>query len=603
MARLVPKNVRRKTTLSTFAEQSRFRTATVNEVNPVRKQQRIPTTGSESRHSNGTVNLMNCCRVVFINVCLMMCVVSTSAAANEPHRIRAAVAAMFNDEHVQQEALHVHLQAAAMAAETRFAFLSRWVLPSEEHDSLRMQIDFTQSYPAPVVARRELPPGRMIASGADLIAPAVDLVNVAMQLNRLEQIRAIAESWNAADSEKLKSRAAFLSIIAIAQKDLAAADTHGRELLELTTSLPVTQSERGPEAIVVWFARLHNAIREVASDLAVRLFDDVQVDKGRPTERWKRHIFATKYAIETSIVGNASSELPIPQIAGGLTILDSPEVQYIQKQIQTVAERDAEATAAEIIASMKAERIEQMSGKLSVLFKDSGYDAEQFRRGAAALVAESTSSPSEQRRIIDAAVQLIGSETLNIRDTSIEELSSALRPLMTSIIAENGFQVTEGYSWKSASSDLIANILNRSHGELPDWMSDVPSEKTDRYPAYHLARMSDPTFAASTDDDEDGVDIAFGTTRIDGAKFVIQCRVDDSAQLLVGGADSICVDGLTIETPPSWILLPPGESGVFAHSYVVGSTGKGSRSLKEIDSIHSIVHLQDSMYASQENNQ
>ena len=132
-----------------------------------------------------------------MNVCLMMCVASTSVAANEPHRIRAAVAAIFNDEHVQQEALHVHLQAAAMSAESRFAFLCRWVLPSEEHDSLRMQIDFTQSCPAPIVARKELPPGRMIASGADLIAPAVDLVNVAAQLNRLAQIRTIAESWNA----------------------------------------------------------------------------------------------------------------------------------------------------------------------------------------------------------------------------------------------------------------------------------------------------------------------------------------------------------------------------------------------------------------------
>ena len=257
---------------------------------------------------NGTVCLMNCCRVVVNIVCLMIYGVSTSVAGNEPNHLRA-VAAIFGDEHVQQKALQIHLKAAAMPLERQFAFLSRWVLPSDEHNSLRMQIDFTQSYPAPGNVRKALPPGRMIASGADLIAPAVDLVNVASQLNRLEQIRSVAESWQPAVGEDQKSRAAFMSIIAIAQKDFAAAETHVRQLLELATSLPVTQRERGPEAIVVWFARQHNATREAARDLAVRLFDDVQVDKGRPTERWKRHIFAMKYAIDAE-ARDATTGLP-----------------------------------------------------------------------------------------------------------------------------------------------------------------------------------------------------------------------------------------------------------------------------------------------------
>ena len=63
---------------------------------------------------------------------------------------RSALGAIFDDDHVAQEALQIHERAMRLDDSARFDFLARWVLPSEDHRTLRMECEFTQTCPAPM---------------------------------------------------------------------------------------------------------------------------------------------------------------------------------------------------------------------------------------------------------------------------------------------------------------------------------------------------------------------------------------------------------------------------------------------------------------------
>lgn len=55
--------------------------------------------------------------------------------------------AIFADDHVSQEALQIHDRALRLEDLRQFEMLSKWVLPSDDHSSLRMQCEFAQTCP------------------------------------------------------------------------------------------------------------------------------------------------------------------------------------------------------------------------------------------------------------------------------------------------------------------------------------------------------------------------------------------------------------------------------------------------------------------------
>lgn len=245
--------------------------------------------------------------ILLLCTSLMLIVISPMAIASEPSRtsdrsigLRTAMGAIFNDDHIQREALSVHLRAAAMLPEQRYQFLKAWTLPSGDHSTLRMQIDFSQAYPAPRPVNMAFPEGRMVPSGADLICPAIDLIAVATELNRLEEVQSAVDAWPAIDGGERKAKAAFLALVAIAQRDFSTANAILLQSLELAATVPITEAERGPEAAIVWVGEQHPETQELAYDMVTLLSNDVQSGRGPYSERWCRHVYAKKQSADAT---------------------------------------------------------------------------------------------------------------------------------------------------------------------------------------------------------------------------------------------------------------------------------------------------------------
>ena len=254
-----------------------------------------------------------------MNAFLMLCIALPSSQADErvrtadrPATVSAALGKIFDDAHVQQEALFVHFKAAAMSPENRFRFLSQWVLPSQQHDTLRMQADFTQTCPVPAASTTVATAGRMLFSGGDLIALAIDLVDVAKELDRVAEIRQRVEAWTAVHDEGRRSQAAMLAIIAMAERDFTDADQHIRDVRTLATTGWLTSAERGAEMIVAHVGGNHKQTQELAGDLAGLLYNDAQNGKWRASERWKRQTYALKQRLETGMANPAAAEQTQP---------------------------------------------------------------------------------------------------------------------------------------------------------------------------------------------------------------------------------------------------------------------------------------------------
>lgn len=221
--------------------------------------------------------------------------------------VRSALGAIFADEHVAQEALQIHDRALTLDEEARFELLSAWVLPSDDHQTLRLQCEFTQTCPAPLLERSGAAKAeksglnRAQFTGGDLVSPAMDLVEVAARLNRLDDIQSVIDQWKPTSPEDEKSRIVFRLLIAIAQKDSGAADVQMRQILALAGSSPGSAWERHTEAVAVWAGGEFDSTRELARELAVLLQQDVWSGKFQRGERWKRQIIARRFLLEEVI--------------------------------------------------------------------------------------------------------------------------------------------------------------------------------------------------------------------------------------------------------------------------------------------------------------
>ena len=236
--------------------------------------------------------------------------------------VRSALGAIFDDDHVAQEALQIHERAMRLDESARFDFLARWVLPSEDHRTLRMECEFTQTCPAPVFQRSpgvpEGQPGAQpspefsgsnpVFSGGELVAPVIDLVNVAGQLNRLDEIRNVVAQWQVISPEDQKSRIVFLLLIAIAQQNNSAAELRMREILAIAESSPGSAWERHTESVAVWAGGDYLPTRELAREVAVLLQQDALFGADARGERWKRQIVGKRFLLDARLAAGMKND-------------------------------------------------------------------------------------------------------------------------------------------------------------------------------------------------------------------------------------------------------------------------------------------------------
>ncbi|MFG0331824.1 MAG: DUF1583 domain-containing protein [Maioricimonas sp. JB049] len=184
-----------------------------------------------------------------------------------------ARSAVFAEQHLDGTALDVHRSAKELPPVERFEFLSRRVLPGPDHATLRMEYGFTPTHPAPPVALEPVTSagtsaGRQVQHGGRLVAPAFDLLDVAGQLGRLDEVRAQVEAWKVPDaSPHAINRSALLTLIALAREAHAEAATWLDTMLAMSEATAAAgNGPTGAEVLVFERCLEVDSLREAVAE-------------------------------------------------------------------------------------------------------------------------------------------------------------------------------------------------------------------------------------------------------------------------------------------------------------------------------------------------
>ena len=171
--------------------------------------------------------------------------------------------------------------AASSPAAGRYSLLKEWVLPSVDHPTYRVDGGLTQTNPVPVGDRKPetnlSKVGKRLVSGGELTAPALDLVAVAGELGKLDELRALVEQSPGETLHDQRSRLVLQTLIALARRDEAAALAALRQLRPQPGEIEDSSTEWTiwPEylAVAVGNAAARPALRNPARNLAEALLE------------------------------------------------------------------------------------------------------------------------------------------------------------------------------------------------------------------------------------------------------------------------------------------------------------------------------------------
>lgn len=144
----------------------------------------------------------------------------------------------------------VRERVAAMPGEDRFDYLRDCVLPANLHSTIRMNGEFTQTEPAPVAVSRMLNDD---THGGELVSPVFDLLDVTMELGKLEEFwQRIIKMSNSNDTQQ-RERSALLLLVNLEFGDEAAISKAAGGLRALVLSAtPTGMADMWPETLVVY---------------------------------------------------------------------------------------------------------------------------------------------------------------------------------------------------------------------------------------------------------------------------------------------------------------------------------------------------------------
>ena len=223
------------------------------------------------------------------------------AASSNPDRSKAdrqLLGAIFDDQHVHGSVIAVHRRALKMAAKERYAFLSDWVLPGDDHSTLRMALDFTPTNPAPPASDANLvhlADASRVTNGGELVSPALDLVAVAKELGKLDALRErVAAVAVAEDSQQRRSQLTMLALVDIAAGKIAEARQSLDELAAIViASNALTFSDRWPETLAIWEAARYDETRESVREMAFHInVNQIRKRKTSGHEAWDQQMRA-----------------------------------------------------------------------------------------------------------------------------------------------------------------------------------------------------------------------------------------------------------------------------------------------------------------------
>ncbi len=217
---------------------------------------------------------------------------------------------IFGGQHLNDAALAVHRRAMSMDAESRFRFLSQWVLPGPAHPGFRLSVGFHPADPPST----ELPSrtesfdsagtdpkwNPVTLAGGIIVSPAIDLIAVAAELGRLASLRETIGAVQPRSTKDEIERTALLALLAIEEKDVAKAESLLGEVFTKLLAQPETLHRSRDTALLC----LHRAtdsleLTRMVFDAAQQVSQQYQSVYDR--RAWEQHLLATAATLKRII--------------------------------------------------------------------------------------------------------------------------------------------------------------------------------------------------------------------------------------------------------------------------------------------------------------
>ena len=226
-------------------------------------------------------------------------------------------------------------ETRGLPIEDRYRALAKWVLPNEDHPSLRLYGAFASANGIPdlktITAELTNPnssadQGRRQYSSPDLTAPVLDLIVVAKELKRLDELKSATEPQPDDDAVLKRSRLALGLLIEIASNQLAEAKERLNQLAAVAPTLPddAPHAERWPEFVAGHAGLQHAELRSATLPLLASLVDQLRKRPFDPA--WETRLVALRDRCKGLM---ETDQFPL---VGGA----SPKRQWISSRIERV---------------------------------------------------------------------------------------------------------------------------------------------------------------------------------------------------------------------------------------------------------------------------
>lgn len=193
---------------------------------------------------------------------------------------RGLAETLLGEENAYLGTWQVWQTSQSLAPADRYPFLRDWVLPGRRDGAVvRLYGDFTPSAAAPPVAESVSPKGspdhrsRRVQTGGELVVPALELVAVARELGKLEELRSLVEGREPRDELASQGKTALRALIAMAGNDDQAARAALAQLYPDTKIEAKGRPEhvRWPAVVAAWKAFERPALRPMATTMLNQL--------------------------------------------------------------------------------------------------------------------------------------------------------------------------------------------------------------------------------------------------------------------------------------------------------------------------------------------
>jgi hypothetical protein len=246
-----------------------------------------------------------------------------SNAASAADGRNQALCDIFSNRILNQNSAAVRHQAAARPRTQRFELLKRWVLPHAGRPHFRLNGNFSQLSPAPPAAdyssddiarieQAQQSGHSRILVGGTLLSPAFDLVDIAHEIDQLDELRQlllteppIAGFADGPPSEQMhrdspafrydnRARLAMLALVELKAENFVDANEHLLQLCNIASTVPIRDPDnRWPEMLAFWRGAHHRQSCDVVSIAIYEMvFRDLHQGSGTGSDVWDRHLFA-----------------------------------------------------------------------------------------------------------------------------------------------------------------------------------------------------------------------------------------------------------------------------------------------------------------------